>query len=153
MSPRRGAKAPSFVRQHSLSLVVALVLLFWLVMYLQSNPSTHAGAVFGNAIADWLGMLVFIIATKYFFEIGSGESRRPHPHVHVRVGRFLVAHSLTFALAVTGAIWVVVFARQEAGSKSGQVLGSIVSEWTQLIGLVVITKYTREAHSKEGSSR
>ena len=27
--------------------------------------------------------------------------------------------------------------------------GNIVSEWTQILGLVIITKYTREAKSKE----
>ena len=43
-------------------------------MYAGSDPSTHLGALYGNAIADWLGVLVFVIATKDFFEIGSGES-------------------------------------------------------------------------------
>jgi hypothetical protein len=32
----------------------------------------------------------------------------------------------------------------------GQVIGNIVSGWTQLLGLVIITKYTREIGSKEG---
>jgi len=30
------------------------------------------------------------------------------------------------------------------------VIGNIVSAWTQLLGLVVITKYSREKGSKEG---
>jgi hypothetical protein len=35
-------------------------------------------------------------------------------------------------------------------SKAGQVLGNIVSDWTQVLGLVVLTKYAREIGSKEG---
>jgi len=32
---------------------------------------------------------------------------------------------------------------------AGQVVGNIVSEWTQILGIVLITKYTREIGSKE----
>jgi hypothetical protein len=48
------ARAPrGFLRQHSLSLVVAAILLFLFVMYRRSDPSTHVGSFYGNAIADW----------------------------------------------------------------------------------------------------
>jgi len=140
-----------FFREHSLSLSVAGVLVFLLMMYVRSDKSTHIGTFYGNAIADWLGTLVLIVATKYFFEIGSKESRRPHPHVHMRVARFFVRHSLTIVLLVTGAAWVAVYARIDVDSKAGEVIGNIVSEWTQLLGLVIITKYFREAGSKEGT--
>jgi hypothetical protein len=43
----------------------------------------------------------------------------------------------------------VVYARSDVDSKSGAVIGNIVSEWTQILGLVVITKYAREQKSKE----
>ena len=62
--------------------------------------------------------------------------------------RFLV--SLTLVLALTGFGWVVLYARSDVDSKSGQVVGNIVSAWTQVLGLVVITKYARESGSKEG---
>jgi hypothetical protein len=150
MSTARRASA-GFIREHSLSLTIAGVLVFLLTMYVRSSPSTHVGAFYGNAIADWLGMLVFIVATKYFFESGSGESRRPHPRMHMRAVRFFVRHSLTIVLLATGAAWTVVYARSDVDSKSGQVIGNIVSEWTQLLGLVVITKYMRETGSKEGN--
>jgi hypothetical protein len=38
----------------------------------------------------------------------------------------------------------------DANGKAGQVVGNIVSEWTQLPSLVVMTKYVGEIGSKEG---
>jgi hypothetical protein len=35
--------------------------------------------------------------------------------------------------------------------KAGQVVGNIASEWTQLLGLVIMTKYLSEIGSKEGN--
>jgi hypothetical protein len=147
---RPGSSSTRFLREHSLSLVLATILAVLVVSYRLSDPSTHLGAFYGNAIADWLGVFVFVIATKYFFEVGSGESKRPAPHLHVRIGRFLVKHSLTLVLTATGLAWVAAYARSDVDSKAGQVVGNIVSDWTQLLGLVVITKYTRERGSKEG---
>ncbi|HYM25418.1 MAG TPA: hypothetical protein VEU08_19505 [Vicinamibacterales bacterium] len=43
------------------------------VLYVESDPSTHIGAFYGNALADWLGTFVIVLATKYFYEIGSLE--------------------------------------------------------------------------------
>ena len=63
--------------------------------------------------------------------------------------RFLIDHSLTILLVVTGAAWVFAYARLEPNGKSGQVVGNIVSEWTQILGIVVMTKYMRERGSKE----
>jgi hypothetical protein len=148
--PRKPRASAPFLREHSLSLTLAGILIFLFLMYRRSDPSTHLGTLYGNAIADWLGVLVFVIATKYFFEIGSGESRRPTQHFHVRVGRALIDHSLTIVLALTGIAWVVVYLNSDVDSKWGQVIGNIVSDWTQLLGLVIITKYMRERGSKEG---
>ena len=149
MARRKRAGSAGFLRQHSLSLMVACILLVWLALYRASDPSTHTGAFFGNAVADWLGMLVFIVATKYFFEIGSKESRQPNPRLHQRVTRFLITHSLTLVLLLTGLAWAVVYARSDVDGKAGEVIGNIVSEWTQILGLVLITKYAREQKSKE----
>ena len=135
--------------QHSLSLSTGGILLLWFVLYRRADASTHVGAFFGNAIADWLGMFTFVIATKYFYEIGSKESRRPHPHVHVRIARWMIEHSLTIVLVVTGLLWAWLYSRMDVDGKFGQVAGNIVSEWTQLIGLVVMTKYAREIGSKQ----
>ena len=142
--------AGAFLHEHSLSLVIFGTLLALVLAYSASDPSTHLGSFFGNAVADWLGMLVFVVATKYFFEAGSGESRQPPRHVHERALDFLVKHSLTVVLALSGAIWVVVYLHSDVDSRYGQVVGNVVSEWTQLLGLVVITKYARERGSKEG---
>jgi len=146
-SPRRHSQ----LREHSLSLVLSGLLTLLLLLYARSDPTTHLGAFYGNAIADWLGVLVFVVATKYFVEVGSGESRRPSPRLHVRVWRLLSEHSLTLVLAITGIGWVALYARQDVGSKYGQVLGNVVSDWTQVLGLVIMTKYARERGSKEGN--
>jgi hypothetical protein len=145
------SKKPSpFLREHSLSLTLAAILVFLFLLYRRSDPSTHLGSFFGNAIADWLGVLVFVIATKYCFEIGSGESRKPARHLHEHIVRLLIDHSLTIALALTGAAWVVVYLRSDVNSRWGQVVGNVVSAWAQVLGLVIITKYTWETGSKEG---
>ena len=123
----------------------------WILLYSGADPRTHLGAFYGNAIADWLSVLVFVVATKYFFEIGSGESRKPTRQWHTRVGRLLVDHSLTIALSVTGLAWVAVYARSDPNSRSGEVVGNIVSAWVQVLGLVLLTKYARETGSKEGN--
>jgi hypothetical protein len=137
------------LREHSLSLTVVGILIAWFVLYTRADPSTHLGGFYGNAIADWLGTVVLVIATKYFYEIGSAESRTPHPTSRSAFWCFCVDHSLTIGLIVTGVMWAVWYARLDAHGKIGQVVGNIVSEWTQIFGIVVITKYTREIGSKE----
>jgi len=139
-----------FLQQHSLSLIVGGVLALWFVLYVRADPLTHLGAFYGNAIADWTGTLLIVLVTKYFFERGSKESRRP-PKERSKVLRLLVSHSLTIFLVATGAAWAVVYARTDANGKAGQVIGNIVSEWTQVLGLVLITKYAREQGSKESA--
>jgi hypothetical protein len=149
--PRASSGASAFLREHSLSLVVAGLVIALVLGYARADPSTHVGAFLGNAIADWLGLLAFVIATKYFFEVGSGESRQPTRHAHERVADFLLRHSLTVVLLLTVGVWAAVYAHSQVDGKYGQVAGNIVSNWTQLLGLVIITKYARERGSKEGS--
>jgi hypothetical protein len=149
MGYRQRTKAHGVFRAHSLSLTVAGILALWFVLYVRGDPSTHLGAFYGNALADWLGTLLIVIATKYFYEIGSAESRPPHPRSRGAFARFLVEHSLTIVLVATGTAWAVGYARMDPNGKAGQVVGNIVSEWTQVLGLVVMTKYTREIRSKE----
>lgn len=150
MGHGRRRKPHGVLRQHSLSLTVVGILALWLVLYIRGDPSTHLGGFYGNAFADWLGTLLIVIATKYFHEIGSAESRPPHSKSHGAFARFLADHSLTILLVLTGVAWAVAYARMDPNGKAGQVVGNIVSEWTQIFGLVVMTKYTREIGSKEG---
>jgi len=56
------------------------------------------------------------------------------------VFEFLHEHSLTVFLLVTGMGWVILFSRVDPESKWGTVVSNIVSEWSQQIGLVVLTK-------------
>ena len=45
------------LRKHSLSLAALAVVVFLIVLYHRSSPDTHMGTFFGNAIADWTGVL------------------------------------------------------------------------------------------------
>jgi hypothetical protein len=139
----------SFLHQHSLSIVTILVLGAWIVLYKLSDPATHLGSFFGNAIADWSGVLVTVLATKYFYEKGSAESRRPPHPLLASVWAPLINHSLTIFLLITGVGWVILYVHMNSEAKWGQVVGNIVSEWTQVLALVLMTKRFIEKHSKE----
>jgi hypothetical protein len=136
-------------RKHSLTLVAGAILALWIVLYARSSPETHAGSFFGNAIADWSGLVVMVLATKHLYEKGSAESKQPRTILPNRVEEAVREHSLTIFLLITGALWVAFFVRMDAQSKWGQVVGNIVSEWTQILGLVLLTKRLIETGSKD----
>jgi hypothetical protein len=142
-------KSKPFLRKHSLSLAALGVVLLLIVLYRLSDPSTHLGSFFGNAIADWTGVFVTIVMTKFLYEKGSAESKQPKGTLPSAVLEFLHEHSLTLFLIVTGIGWVVAFRAMDPNSKWGQVVGNIVSEWTQILGLVLMTKRLMEVGSKE----
>jgi hypothetical protein len=145
---KASGKPSSFLRKHSLSLAVLGVVFLLIVLYCRSNPATHLGSFFGNAIADWTGVLVTVILTKHLYEKGSAESKQPKGKVPSPVLEFVREHSLTLVLLITGVGWVVAFCAMDPGSRWGQVVGNIVSEWTQILGLVLLTKRLIEAGSK-----
>jgi hypothetical protein len=138
-----------FLRNHALSMAAGAILLAWIMLYRFGDPKTHWGSFFGNAIADWTGVVVTVIATKYFYEIGSTESKQPPKIFQGRLAEIIRDHSLTIFLVFTGVAWTVVYAKMNSESKWGQVVGNIVSEWTQLLGLVLLTKKLIERKSKE----
>jgi hypothetical protein len=142
-------KQNSFFRKHSLSIVSSVILLCWIVLYIHSDPNTHWGSFFGNAIADWTGLVVTVLGTKFMYEKGSAESRQPPRRFLGPIWEMLQEHSLSIFLALTGAAWIWAFARAQPNSKWGQVVGNIVSEWTQIFGLLILTKRLKEMHSKE----
>lgn len=147
---RRLKLNPQFRKRHGLSLAAASVLLLWIVLYCMSDEQKHWGSFFGNAIADWSGVVVMVLATKHLYEKGSAESKRePAPQLHNRILEKLRQHSLTVFLLITGAGWVAAFAHSDPQGKWGQVIGNIVSEWTQILGLVLMTKRLMEAGSEE----
>ena len=116
---------------------------------MNADPKSHMGSFFGNALADWTGVVVTVIATKWFFERGSKESRQPRRRYAGRLFEFLHEHSLTIFLIATGIGWVILFSRVSPESKWGTVVSNIVSEWSQQIGLVLLTKKLIERGSKE----
>lgn len=138
-----------WLRQHSLSIVAVLLLGIWIIAYRLSDPETHLGAFFGNAIADWSGSVVIIIGTKFLYEVGSAESRPLKSRKSNPWLEWLYEHSLLIFLAVTGIAWLVLYLRLNPGDKWGQVVGNIVSEWLQMAGLVFLTKGLIERGSKE----
>jgi hypothetical protein len=141
-------KSQQFLRKHSLSVAALGVVILLIVLYTRSDPATHVGSFFGNAIADWTGVFVTIVMTKFLYEKGSAESRQPKGKVPSKVLELLREHSLTLVLVITGIGWVVAFAAMDPGSKWGQVVGNIVSEWTQILGLVLLAKRLMEIGSK-----
>jgi hypothetical protein len=146
MAYRRRA---GFLRHHSLSMASVGLLVLWVLLYARLGPGTHLGSFFGNAVADWTGVVVTVIATKYFYEIGSAESRQPRGRYRSHLHEVLRDHSLTIFLLLTGAGWVILYLRMDSEGKWGQVAGNIVSEWMQLLGLVLLTKRLMEDKSKE----
>jgi hypothetical protein len=146
---KRRAGKKDFFRYHSLSLVTLAILLLWIVLYICSDPNKHAGSFFGNAIADWSGSLVIIVGTKYFLERRSEESMPVKGHVKGAIQNFARNHSLSIFLVITGLGWLGLYVHMDANSKWGQVVGNIVSEWLQTLGLVLMTKKLLERGSKE----
>ena len=138
-----------FLHEHSLSIVAVAILAGWVILYERSDYRTRWGSFFGNAVADWSGTVFLVVATKYFFEIGSTESRRVDRHPQNPVLDFLHCHSLTIFLVVTGVGWWLLFRSHDPQSKWGQVAGNVLSEWVQMIGIVFLTKRLLERHSKE----
>ncbi len=78
----------------------------------------------------------------------SKESRRPAKEELPPVLAFLRNHGLTIFLLVTGAGWVALYLRVDPNAKWGQVVGNIVSEWTQVFGTIVMTKTLMEPRAK-----
>ncbi|HEY7336577.1 MAG TPA: hypothetical protein VH639_16915 [Bryobacteraceae bacterium] len=144
--PRRKA---GFLVRHALGLTASGILLSWIILYFYSNPKTHLGSFFGNAIADWTGVFVTVIGTKYFYEVGSAESRQPRRRFRNRVIEVIREHSLSIFLGLTGVGWALLYLKLDSEGKWGQVVGNIVSEWTQLLGLVLLTKRLMEEKSRE----
>lgn len=138
------------LKRHGLSLIVVGILALWIALYAISNQNTHIGAFFGNAIADWSGSAAVIVLTKFLYERRSSESKTPPPQRR-KWKRVLYDHSLSIVLAVTGVGWALLYAHQDSNSKWGQVTGNVVSEWVQMLGLVILTKRFVEIGSKESS--
>jgi hypothetical protein len=140
----------SFVVRHSLSLTAAALLVTWTALYIRSDPATHWGAFFGNAIADWAGVVVTVVATKYLYERKARAKPAAGSPLPERLWHVWHDHSLTMFLLVTGLGWVALYMGLHPEDKWGQVTGSLVSEWTQTLGMVVMSKRLIERKAKDG---
>src|SRR5437764_1995402 len=122
-------KKRSFLHEHSLSVVACAILILWLVLYAGSDPGTRWGAFFGNAAADWTGVVIMVVATKFLYERGSRESKPVRETGGGRLARILEEHSLSIFLILSGLAWLTLYARLDPGSRWGQVVGNVLSEW------------------------
>ena len=149
MTRSKRKKDQPWYMEHSLSLVTVALLLVWIVGYGRLDPKTHLGAFFGNAIADWSGSVVIILGTKFFYEVGSADSRPILKHWKNPALDFLWCHSLLILIGLTGIGWLILSLKMDTDGKWGQVVGNLVSEWVQMAGLVFLTKRLVEKGSKE----
>jgi hypothetical protein len=127
-------------RRHSLSLTVFAFVILWTVLYFKGDPNTHRGAFYGNAIADWTGTLIILLVTQFLHERGSTESRPFEDRAKTPFTRFLVCHSLSLflgACCLGAGLW---FWHADPNSKWGAVAGNLLSQFVQLLGLVLLTK-------------
>lgn len=147
MSRSKSRKRHWFLR-HSLSIVSIALLGLWIAGYVWLDPSTRLSAFCGNAIADWSGSVVLIVGTKFFYGIGSKESRPMRGHSANPVLEFLREHSLLIFIGVTGIGWTILFLQMKADGHRGQVVGNLVSEWVQMADLVFLTKRLVEVGAK-----
>src|SRR5690242_15410058 len=95
-------KQRRFLQRHSLSIAALAIVVLWILLYRHSDQNTHLGSFFGNAIADWTGVFVTVVMTKFLYEKGSAESKQPKGIVPSAVLEFLREHSLTIFLVITG---------------------------------------------------
>jgi len=146
---KREQRKQPWIARHSLTIVAAALLSLWLCGYLWLDPGSRLSAFCGNAIADWSGSLMIILGTKFFYEIGSSESRPLRGRSRNRLLELLREHSLLIFIGLTGLIWLALFRRMNPDSKWGQVVGNLLSEWIQMAGLVFLTKRLMEIGSKE----
>jgi hypothetical protein len=142
-------RSRSWLSRHSLTVMAAGLLLLWLAGYIWLDPKGRLSIFCGNAIADWSGSLVIILGTKFFYEVGSKESKPVRGRWSNRFFELLREHSLLIFIGITGIAWTILFIRMNPESKWGQVVGNIVSEWVQMAGLVFLTKRLVEVGSKE----
>jgi hypothetical protein len=109
------SKKKRFLHQHALSIASAAILLAWIGLYSVSDPRTHLGSFFGNAIADWSGVVVMVLATKHLYEQGSAESRRLPKSMPLRPAlEFLRCHWLP---ACAGSVYTSMWIRNPNGGK------------------------------------
>ena len=93
---------------------------------------------------------MIILGTKFFYEIGSSESKPFHAtNAGRRALLFLREHSLLIFIGLSGVVWLVLFWRMNPEHKWGQVVGNLLSERGQMAGLVFLTKRLVEIGSKE----
>jgi len=134
---------------HSLSLVVLGFVALWIFLYVESDPSSHPGAFYGNAIADWTGTFIILLVTKYLHERGSTESRPFKDKAKTPLTRFLAEHSLSLFLLFCVLAAGEIFLTLDPNSRWGAVAGNVLSQFVQLLGLVLLTKKLFEKNTNK----
>ena len=92
MGQKQRTRKRSVLREHSLSLTVVAIMALWFVLYVRGDPSTHLGSFYGNALADWLGTFLIVIATSTSTK---SAPRKAGPRIPSRAGQSCVSSSIT----------------------------------------------------------
>ena len=71
-------------------------------------------------------------------------------HFKNKLRQFLISHSLTLFVVVTGiGSTIMLYDALNPTDKWGQVVGNIVSEWSQVLGTILFTKVLLERGSQQ----
>ena len=70
----RGGRLKRFAIEHSLSIVLVLTGLGWVLLYSRLEATSRWGQVVGNVVSEWVQLLGFVLLTKALIERGSEES-------------------------------------------------------------------------------
>jgi hypothetical protein len=71
----RGGRLKRFAIEHSLSIVLILTGLGWVLLYSRLEATSRWGQVVGNVVSEWVQLLGFVLLTKALIERGSEESK------------------------------------------------------------------------------
>lgn len=145
---KRNRRPKQFLQEHSLSLPTLGVVILWITLYRVSDPSTHPGSSSGchcgldRSVDDGCHDQAPIRKGIAREQAAEGQSTIACDGIPPRA-------FTNFVSCGDGRRLGICVQSMNPDSKWGQVVGNIVLEWTQVLGLVLMTKRLIEVGSKE----